>query len=80
AANAPIVNASGGLIARTEDGTVARTPTARFDSRSQVVTGEEGILIQNPRSTLSSKVFRLDLLSEEYSFSGGVSTRIGGSR
>jgi lipopolysaccharide export system protein LptC len=70
---------TGGVIARSASGLVARTPTAHFDGRERLARGKEPIEVIGPGYALDAEAFTFDLRSEELVFEGGVESRLGSS-
>jgi lipopolysaccharide export system protein LptC len=71
---------SGGVVIRTADGAVARTPRATYDAPAQHARGREGVAIQAPGYTLRADSFDLSLEEGTFTFEGNTQTVVGGAK
>jgi len=71
---------SGGVVIRTADGSVARTPRATYDAPAQHAQGREGVAIQAPGYALRADSFDLSLEEGTFTFEGNTQTVVGGAR
>ncbi len=78
-ASSPVVEGEGGVVARSAQGVVARTPRVRFDGQAMIATGREGLSVRGPSYGLDAGTFELRVADEEYLFDGAVSTQLGGA-
>ena len=67
---------TGGVMARSASGLVARTPSARFDGQERLAHGDEPIEVTGPGYELEADAFTFDLLAEELLFED-VDSRLG---
>jgi lipopolysaccharide export system protein LptC len=72
--------ASGGVVVRSSDGMVARTPRGTFDANQRVVRGREGIVIQGQDYAQRADRFELSLPEGTFSFEGSTETVVGGAK
>lgn len=70
---------SGGVVIRTADGAVARTPRATYDAPAQHARGREGVALQAPGYTLRADSFDLSLEDGTFTFEGNTQTVVGGA-
>lgn len=71
---------SGGVVVRTADGMVARTPRATYDGPAQVVRGREWVAVQGPDYALRADSFDVSLPDGTFTFEGAVQTMVGGAQ
>ncbi len=71
---------SGGVVIRTADGAVARTPRATYDAPAQQVRGREGVAVQGPDYALRADSFDLSLEEGTFTFEGSTQTVVGGAK
>jgi lipopolysaccharide export system protein LptC len=72
--------ASGGVVMRTSDGMVARTPRGTFDAAARTVKGREGVMIQGPDYAQRADRFELSLPDGTFSLEGSAETVVGGAK
>ncbi len=72
--------ASGGVVIRSSDGMVARTPRGTFDANARTVRGREGIVIQGPDYGQRADRFELSLPEGTFTFEGSTETVVGGAK
>jgi len=72
--------ASGGVVMRTSDGMVARTPRGTFDAAAKTVKGREGVMIQGPDYAQRADRFELSLPDGTFSLEGSAETVVGGAK
>jgi len=72
--------ASGGVVIRTSDGLVARTPRGTFDAAAKMVRGREGVMIQGRDYAQRADRFELNLPEGTFSFEGSAETVVGGAK
>jgi lipopolysaccharide export system protein LptC len=72
--------ASGGVLLRTADGMVARTPRATYDAPAQAARGREGVAVQGPDYALRADSFELSFPDGTFTFEGAVETMVGGAQ
>jgi lipopolysaccharide export system protein LptC len=70
---------TGGVVVRTGDGMVARTPTLTYDAAEQRAHGEEGVTVQGPDYRMRADRFTLSAADETFTFDGAVETVLGGA-
>ncbi|RKH16480.1 hypothetical protein D7Y13_09515 [Corallococcus praedator] len=70
---------SGGVVVRTGDGMVARTPRLTYDATTQRAHGEEGVTMQGPDYRMRADRFELSAPDETFTFEGTVETVLGGA-
>ncbi|MCY1036327.1 hypothetical protein OV207_33130 [Corallococcus sp. BB11-1] len=69
----------GGVVVRTGDGMVARTPRLTYDATTQRAHGEEGVTVQGPDYQMRADRFVLSAPDETFTFEGAVETVLGGA-
>jgi lipopolysaccharide export system protein LptC len=74
------LTASGGVVIRTADGMVARTPRATYDAPAQHARGREGVAVQGPDYALRADSFDLSFADETFTFEGSTQTVVGGAK
>ena len=74
--NAQKVEASGGVVARTEGGMVARTDRAQFDGQQFLTTGDGPLSVRAPNYALDSVGFSLRSREEEFEFGGPLKSGV----
>jgi lipopolysaccharide export system protein LptC len=72
--------ASGGVVIRTSDGMVARTPRGTFDAAAKTVRGREGVVIQGPDYAQRADRFELSFPEGTFTFEGSAETVVGGAK
>jgi lipopolysaccharide export system protein LptC len=71
---------SGGVVIRTADGAVARTPRATYDAPVQHARGREGVAVQGPDYALRADSFDVSLADGTFTFEGSTQTVVGGAK
>jgi len=71
---------SGGVVVRTADGAVARTPRATYDAPAQHARGREGVALQGPDYGLRADSFDVSLADGTFTFEGSTQTVVGGAQ
>lgn len=71
---------SGGVVLRTADGAVARTPRATYDAAAQQARGREGVAVHGPDYALRADSFDLSLEEGTFTFEGSTQTVVGGAQ
>ena len=71
---------SGGVVIRTADGAVARTPRATYDAPAQHARGREGVAVQGPAYGLRADSFDLSFEEGTFTFEGNTQTVVGGAK
>ncbi len=71
------MEASGGVVLRTAEGLVARTPRATYDATTQTARGREGVAAQGPDYALRADHFDLSFPDGTFTFEGAVQTVLG---
>ena len=74
------LTASGGVVIRTAEGMVARTPRATYDAPAHQARGREGVAAQGPDYALRADSFELSLLDGTFTFEGSTETVVGGAQ
>ncbi|WP_224364780.1 hypothetical protein [Hyalangium versicolor] len=74
------LTASGGVVIRTADGMVARTPRATYDAPAQHARGKEGVAVQGPNYSLRADSFDLSFTDGTFTFEGSTETVVGGAK
>jgi lipopolysaccharide export system protein LptC len=74
------LTASGGVVIRTADGMVARTPRATYDAPAKQARGREGVAVQGPSYGLRADSFDLSFTDGTYTFEGDTRTVVGGAQ
>ncbi len=74
------LTASGGVVIRTAEGMVARTPRATYDAPARHARGREGVAVQGPDYGLRADSFDLSLADGAFTFEGSTQTVVGGAR
>jgi lipopolysaccharide export system protein LptC len=74
------LEASGGVVIRTAEGMVARTPRATYDAPAQAARGREGVAVQGPDYALRADSFDLSFVDETFTFEGATQTVVGGAQ
>lgn len=69
--------ASGGVVVRTGEGMVARTPRLTYDANTGQARGNEGVELQGPDYRLRADRFQLSFPDETFTFEGSVQTVLG---
>ena len=70
---------TGGVVVRTGDGMVARTPKLTYDATVQRAHGEEGVTMKGPDYQMRADRFVLSAPDETFTFEGAVETVLGGA-
>lgn len=70
---------SGGVVIRTADGVVARTPRATYDAPAQHARGRDGVAVRGPDYALRADSFDLSLADGTFTFEGSTHTVVGGA-
>ena len=68
---------SGGVVIRTGEGMVARTPRLTYDANTQRAHGNEGVTVKGPDYRLRADRFELSFPDETFIFAGSVETVLG---
>ena len=68
---------SGGVVVRTGEGMVARTPRLTYDANTGQAGGNEGVTVQGPDYRLRADRFTLSFPDETFTFEGSVQTVLG---
>jgi lipopolysaccharide export system protein LptC len=71
---------SGGVVIRTADGAVARTPRATYDAAAQQARGREGVAVHGPDYALRADSFDLSFEDGTFTFEGDTQTVVGGAK
>lgn len=74
------LTASGGVVIRTADGMVARTPRATYDAPVKQARGREGVAVQGPNYALRADSFDLSFADGTFTFEGSTHTVVGGAQ
>jgi lipopolysaccharide export system protein LptC len=74
------LTASGGVVIRTADGMVARTPRATYDAPAKQARGREGVAVQGPNYALRADSFDLSFTDGTFTFEGSTHTVVGGAQ
>ncbi|MDY7226931.1 hypothetical protein [Hyalangium rubrum] len=72
--------ASGGVVVRTADGLVARTPRGTYDAAGKKAGGREGVAVQGPDYALRADTFELSFPDGNFTFEGATETVVGGAK
>jgi lipopolysaccharide export system protein LptC len=72
--------ASGGVVIRSSDGLVARTPRGTFDAAAKTVRGREGVVIQGPDYAQRADRFEMSFPEGTFTFEGSAETVVGGAK
>lgn len=72
--------ASGGVVVRTSDGLVARTPRGTYDAAARTARGREGVVVQGQDYALRSDRFELSFPEGTFTFEGSAETVVGGAK
>jgi lipopolysaccharide export system protein LptC len=72
--------ASGGVVIRSSDGMVARTPRGTFDAAAKTARGREGVAVQGPDYALRADRFELSFPDGTFTFEGSAETVVGGAK
>nr|WP_211194625.1 LPS export ABC transporter periplasmic protein LptC [Pyxidicoccus fallax] len=68
---------SGGVVIKTGDGMVARTPRLTYDANTQRAHGNEGVTVTGPDYRMRADRFELSFPDETFIFAGSVETVLG---
>ncbi|MFP2927966.1 LPS export ABC transporter periplasmic protein LptC [Pyxidicoccus sp. 3LG] len=68
---------SGGVVIRTGEGMVARTPRLTYDANTRQAKGNEGVTVTGPDYRMRADRFELSLPDETFTFDGSVETVLG---
>ncbi|MCP3144205.1 LPS export ABC transporter periplasmic protein LptC [Pyxidicoccus xibeiensis] len=68
---------SGGVVIRTGEGMVARTPRLTYDANTGQANGNEGVTVTGADYRMRADRFELSLPDETYTFDGSVETVLG---
>jgi lipopolysaccharide export system protein LptC len=68
---------SGGVVIRTGEGMVARTPRLTYDANTQRANGNEGVTVTGPDYRMRADRFELSFPDETFIFAGSVETVLG---
>jgi lipopolysaccharide export system protein LptC len=72
--------ASGGVVVRSSDGMVARTPRGTYDAAARTARGREGVAVQGPDYALRADSFELSFPEGTFTFEGSAQTVVGGAQ
>jgi lipopolysaccharide export system protein LptC len=74
------LTASGGVVIRTTEGLVARTPRATYDAPAHRVRGRDGVAARGPDAALIADSFDVSLVDGTFTFEGSTQTVVGGAQ
>lgn len=74
------LTASGGVVIRTAEGMVARTPQATYDAPARRARGKDGVAVQGPDYALRADSFDLSFADGTFTFEGSTQTVVGGAQ
>jgi lipopolysaccharide export system protein LptC len=74
------LTASGGVVIRTAEGMVARTPRATYDAPARRARGKDGVAVQGPDYGLRADSFDLSFVDGTFTFEGSTQTVVGGAQ
>ncbi|MFL5348786.1 MAG: hypothetical protein ACJ8AT_28655 [Hyalangium sp.] len=74
------LTASGGVVIRTAEGMVARTPQATYDAPARRARGKDGVAVQGPDYALRADSFDLSFADGTFTFEGSTRTVVGGAQ
>jgi lipopolysaccharide export system protein LptC len=72
--------ASGGVVLRSGNGLVGRSPSAHFDGAQGTASGEEPVQVTGPHYAVSAEGFAFDLHAEQFTFRRAVNSKFGAPR